>query len=196
MNYQRDSATLSTQEQLIDIGETLMRQRGYSGFSFADLAREKGIRKASVHHHFSTKADFGLAVLIRYAERFRGLLVMFANSRSGGQALHKLIALYREMLSESDHLCLCVALAGDRTMLSDRMHAVLAQTNATTASWIESILLQGRKDRSISVGGDPAEEAWAILAQLQGAQLIARAAGDVSQFDSSVATLLARLNRY
>ncbi len=187
---------MNTQEQLIDIGETLMRERGYGGFSFADLARETGIRKASVHHHFATKADFGLAVLIRYAERLRGLLGMFANSRSGGQALHKLITLYREMLSESHHLCLCVALAGDRTILSERMHAVLAQTNAATASWIESVLLTGRKDRSISVGGDPAEEAWAILGQLQGAQLLARAAGDVEQFDQCIATLKARLNRY
>ncbi|NVE94544.1 TetR/AcrR family transcriptional regulator [Altererythrobacter lutimaris] len=187
---------MSTQEQLVDIGETLMRERGYGGFSFADLARETGIRKASVHHHFATKADFGIAVLIRYAERMRALLEMFANSRSGGQALYKLINLYREMLSDSEHLCLCVALAGDRTILSERMHAVLAQTNAATASWIESVLLTGRKDRSISVGGDPAEEAWAILAHLQGAQLLARAAGEVEQFDKALVTLMTRINRY
>ena len=173
-----------------------MRARGYRGFSFADLARETGIRKASVHHHFATKADFGLAVLIRYAERLRELLVMFANSRSGGQALYKMIGLHRELLNDHDHLCLCVALAGDRTALSERMQAVLAQTNAATASWIESVLLSGRKDRSISVGGDPAEEAWAILAQLQGAQLLAHASGDLEQFDIAVSTLLARLNRY
>ncbi|WP_394731099.1 TetR/AcrR family transcriptional regulator [Altererythrobacter sp. GH1-8] len=187
---------MNTRDKLIDIGEGLIRCRGYDGFSFADLARESGIRKASVHHHFATKADFGLAVLIRYGERLRALLNMFANSRSGGQALLKLIAFYREMLSDGDHLCLCVALAGDRTVLSERLHAVLAQTNAATASWIESVLLTGRKDRSISVGGDPAEEAWAILAQLQGAQLLARAAGDLTQFDVAVATLLTRLNRY
>ena len=184
------------QDQLMDVGETLMRSHGYDGFSFADLARETGIRKASVHHHFRTKADFGLAVLIRYAERMRALLNMFSNSRSGGQALYKTISLYREMLSESDHLCLCVALAGDRTVLSERMHDVLARTNAATASWIQSVLLTGRQDRSIAVGGDPADEALAVLAQLQGAQLIARASGELNQYDQAVATLLARLNRY
>lgn len=187
---------MNTQDKLIDLGEVLMREHGYGGFSFADLARESGIRKASVHHHFATKADFGLAVLIRYGERMRALLDEFANSRTGGQALFKLISLYREMLSDGDHLCLCVALAGDRTVLSDRMHSVLAQTNAATASWIEAVLLMGRRDRSISVGGDPAEEALAILAQLQGAQLLARAARDLDLFDSTLAVLLARLNRY
>ena len=76
------------------------------------------------------------------------------------------------------------------------MQAVLEQTNAATASWIESVLLTGRRDRSISVGGDPSEEALAILAQLQGAQLLARAAGDVTRFDTALATLMTRLNRY
>lgn len=187
---------LSTQEQLLDVGEVLMRQRGYGGFSYADLARETGIRKASVHHHFATKADFGLAVFQRYAARFTAVLRDFSGSRTGGQALYRAIQFYRDALADGEQLCLCAALSSDRQTLSEEVCKALADANAATVQWIEGVLLQGRRDRSISVGGEPSEEALAILAQLQGAQLLARAANDVTLFDQATAPLIARLNRY
>lgn len=187
---------MSTQERLIDLGEDLIRERGYGGFSYADLAVLAGIRKASIHHHFPTKADFGLAVLQRYAERVRDALTEFGKSRIGSQALYKLIEFYRDALTDGEQLCLCVALSGDVDTLSEETLETLSETNAEIADWIAQTLLTGRRDRSISVGGDPSEEAIAILAQLQGAQLIARAGRNVALFDHAVATLRTRLNRY
>ena len=45
-----------TAERLMDLAENHMRHAGYGGFSFRDLAAEIGIKSASVHHHFPTKA--------------------------------------------------------------------------------------------------------------------------------------------
>ena len=39
-----------TAEQLIDLAEAHIRNAGYGGFSFRDLAAEIGIKSASVHH--------------------------------------------------------------------------------------------------------------------------------------------------
>ena len=60
---------MRTQDRLVEIGETLMRQRGYGGFSYADLALKAGIRKASIHHHFPTKDDLvnGRVQMINWA---------------------------------------------------------------------------------------------------------------------------------
>ena len=38
---------------------------GYGGFSFHDVAVEIGIKNASVHHHFPTKATMAAAVARR-----------------------------------------------------------------------------------------------------------------------------------
>ena len=54
----------------MDLAEAHMRNGGYAGFSFRDLAAELGIKSASVHHHFPTKATMAAAVARRYAERF------------------------------------------------------------------------------------------------------------------------------
>lgn len=42
-----------------------MRNGGYGGFSFRDLAAEIGIKSASVHNHFPTKAAMAAAVARR-----------------------------------------------------------------------------------------------------------------------------------
>jgi TetR/AcrR family transcriptional repressor of nem operon len=59
-----------TAERLMDWAEAHMRNKGYGGFSFRDLAAQLGIKSASVHHHFPTKATMAAAVARRYAERF------------------------------------------------------------------------------------------------------------------------------
>ena len=59
-----------TAERLMDLAEDHIRNAGYGGFSFRDLAAEIGIKSASVHHHFPTKATMAAAVARRYGDRF------------------------------------------------------------------------------------------------------------------------------
>ena len=61
---------MSTAQKLMDLAEFHIRDGGYRGFSFRELAAEMGIKSASVHHHFPTKATMAAAVARRYAERF------------------------------------------------------------------------------------------------------------------------------
>ena len=56
---------MDTRTALLESAERTARQRGYDGFSYADLADDVGIRKASIHHHFPTKATLALALIER-----------------------------------------------------------------------------------------------------------------------------------
>jgi TetR/AcrR family transcriptional repressor of nem operon len=53
--------------EIIDTAANLVQSRSYSSFSYQDLSDALGIRKASIHHHFKTKEDLGIAL----AEHFR-----------------------------------------------------------------------------------------------------------------------------
>ena len=186
-----------TQSKLLDLGEALIRQRGYDGFSYADISREAGIKKASIHYHFPTKQDLGLAVLDRYGERLlKRLGEISQTSRTGGQALTAVLDLYRPNADSEGLVCLCVALSGDTHAIGSNILEALRLNNSQVAEVIEAILIAGRRDRSISVSGDPAQEAMAILAQLQGAQLLARAAQDHQIFDQALSVLTARVSRH
>ena len=186
-----------TQTRLLDLGEALMCQRGFDGFSYADIASEAGIRKASIHYHFPTKQDLGAAVLERYNKRLQRQLSDIARaSRTGGQALTAVIDLYRPQAVSAARLCLCVALTGDSHSISEPMQQALHRSNEQVVHAIEEMLLAGRRDRSISVGGDPHQEACSILATLQGAQMMARAANDPTMFDQAIAILSSRISRH
>src|SRR6195952_1496346 len=70
----QDDCMRDTRGDLLFEAEVLIRSRGYSGFSYADLADAVGIRKASIHHHFPTKADLAVALVAAYDERYDGAL--------------------------------------------------------------------------------------------------------------------------
>src|SRR6476620_12156705 len=60
----------TTRDQVLDVAERLVQTRGFTNFSYADIAAELGITKASLHYHFPGKAELGQAVIARYGERF------------------------------------------------------------------------------------------------------------------------------
>ncbi len=176
---------------MIELGDAAIRSHGFGGFSYADLAREAGIRKASIHHHFPTKADLGEAVLGLHGEQLeQDLLAISATSETGAEALTRAIGVYRDALGDGSKLCLCAALAGDGEKLNDAMQDKLAALNRMVIDWIAETLARGAADKSLKSVSDTGKEAIAVLARLQGAQLVARAAGDVSLFDDATAGML------
>lgn len=181
---------MSTRDTLTDLGEVAIRTYGYGGFSYADLARKAGIKKASIHHNFPLKSDLGLAVLERYAQRLEDTLEAISNSSATGrEELARAINVYREALGDGSRMCLCAALSGDGERLDDTMHNRLADANRMVAHWPERTLARGQQDGSLTVKTGVTNAALATLARLQGAQLIARAARDVSLFDAATTDL-------
>jgi TetR/AcrR family transcriptional repressor of nem operon len=95
-----------TAKRLMDLAEAHIRESGYAGFSFRNLAAEVGIKSASVHHHFPTKAKMAAAVARRYGERFVASVVA-----KPGEGADDAIAVYRSTfraaLERDERMCLC-----------------------------------------------------------------------------------------
>jgi TetR/AcrR family transcriptional regulator, transcriptional repressor for nem operon len=105
-----------TAERLMDLAEAHIRHRGYGGFSFRELAAEIGIKSASVHHHFPTKATMAAAVAQRYGDRF--LPVVAAHpSKSAEDAIAAYRSAFREALDRDGRMCLCGVLGAEAGML-------------------------------------------------------------------------------
>ncbi|HYJ60944.1 MAG TPA: helix-turn-helix domain-containing protein, partial [Actinomycetota bacterium] len=61
---------VDTATRILDVAERLVQERGYNGFSYADVAGEVGVTTAALHYHFPGKAELGDALIARYAARF------------------------------------------------------------------------------------------------------------------------------
>lgn len=186
---------MDTKTLLLDHGENFARRRGVDAFSFADLSSSLGIKKASVHYHFPTKADLVAQILDRYVEQVSARLQQI--SQSGDTAAMQLdayVGIYRAALEDGQSLCLCVAYASAPESVSQPVRDRLNAFHSASGAWLESVFERAQKDGSIRVVGTPKAEAAATLALVEGAQLVARAANDVARFDAATQSLIIRLH--
>ena len=189
--HQRSADTAG---RILDIAERLAQVRGFNAFSYADIAAELGITKASLHYHFPGKAELGQALIERYAERFAGALA--AIDERGGDAPGKLAAysrIYGDVLRER-RMCLCGMLAADYDTLPEPMRDAVVRFFDDNEAWLTEVLEQGKAEGSIELQGSPGDAARGIVSGLEGALLVARPYGDVARFETVAGQLLAGLS--
>jgi TetR/AcrR family transcriptional regulator, transcriptional repressor for nem operon len=182
-----------TSTRILDSAERLVQSRGFNGFSYADVASELGITKASLHYHFSGKAELGRALIERYAARFDTKLDEI--DRGGGDARAKLEAysrIYAGVLREK-RMCLCGMLAADYDTLPEPMRAAVIRFFDDNEAWLAGVVEQGRADGSLAVDGSAREAAQALLGGLEGAMLLARPYADATRFEAAATRLLSGL---
>lgn len=185
---------MGTKDALLDSAENAARRRGFDGFSYADLAKDVGIRKASIHHHFPTKHDLALATLERYSVTFmRTLDGIRTTHRTADAQLSAYVDAYRDALQGGEKVCLCVAFSAGRDSLSSSVLAQLMKFHEQSLLWLKAVFEQATEDGSIRHVGRPIAEAAACLGLVEGAQLMARAAGTVELFDMAVSEFRTRL---
>lgn len=184
---------IDTKTTLLDIAEKAARTRGFNGFSYADLAEAAGIRKASIHYHFQTKAALSAALLERYHKELKQCCadIERRNDNASGRLLD-LISLYRDALDEGNMVCLCVSLISSRESLSDEVNHQIVVFRRMMLRWILSTFELAKDDKSIIGVENPEADARATLAILEGAHLAARAETDIAVFDSTLALLTSR----
>ena len=184
----------STAERILDIAQRLVQSRGFNGFSYADIAEEVGIRKASIHHHFPGKEDLGRRLMERYHEAFIARLAEIeADAPDAGRRLRRYVRIYADVLRNDDRMCLCGMLAADfHTLPASVKGAVRAFFDANEA-WLGRIIEDGRKARQLKFSGPAAPQARFLLSSLEGAMLVARPYGDVARFQETADRLLATL---
>ena len=169
---------MTTQTDILDAAEHLVRKRGYDGFSFADLAAKVGIRKPSVHYHFETKGALATTLITRYAERMANAReAIDAEAKSTEDALRQFAALYREALGQGDTICLCASFSADIDSLPNTARDALNSYYDETLAWLDTF------------GAAPT-----LLAAVEGAQLLARARQNPATFDDAIEPILARFN--
>lgn len=183
-----------TKTALLDSAERAARTRGFDGFSYADLSEDVGIRKASIHHHFPTKAALSVALMERYYSGFQTVCSEIdAAHLTGGARLRALIDRYRTALDGGKSLCLCVSFSTSRESLPKTVISQISRFRKMMIDWIEAAFVAGKSDGSIHTTVAPEIEAAATLPLLEGAQLAARAEENPDLFDSAMRMLVDRL---
>jgi TetR/AcrR family transcriptional repressor of nem operon len=189
-------ALSKTAEDILDLAEGLIQSRGYSAFSYQDIADALGIRKASIHYHFPSKAQLGVAVVDRYAQRFSAALQAIAadEKRSSTARLDHYVKPYLEFSRTADKVCLCGALAGEILALPDELRKRVEMFFEEHQAWLAEILATGLARKEFVFSVSPAKMARLVFGSLQGALLVKRTTGDASQLKDVILVLKSQLS--
>jgi TetR/AcrR family transcriptional repressor of nem operon len=178
---------------VLDVAERLVQVRGFNGFSYADIAAELRITKASLHYHFAAKADLGEALIARYAARFFGALDAAASDGTSAPAkLSAYAKLYADVLSQQ-RMCLCGMLAAEYPTLPAPMQSAVLEFFDRNEAWLQAVLEQGRNEGNLEFTGPARDTARMIISGLEGAMLVTRPYGDAGRFQVAADSLLASL---
>jgi TetR/AcrR family transcriptional regulator, transcriptional repressor for nem operon len=186
--------TKDTPTAILDTAERLVQQRGFNGFSYADVAAELGVTKAGLHYHFAGKAELGEALMNRYARRFgEALAAIDAGDQPAPEKLEAYADLYAGVLND-ERMCLCGMLAAEYRTLPARMQTVVLRFFDENERWLEQVLEDGRRAGTISLAGSARDAARLIVSSLEGAMLVARPYADIERFRTAARSLLAGLS--
>lgn len=157
----------NTREHLLESAADLLQRVGYASFSFRDLADAVGIRAASVHYHFPTKADLGVALVDWFRAqsdpKIATLCEAYPNIRDRLLGLADHVA---EHTCTSGKSCPINLLLSEFSVLPEVLqHKVRAWVDDcinSMASWLD----QGRIAGQLSFPGSPINQArlvWSVI---------------------------------
>ncbi|MBN8550431.1 MAG: TetR/AcrR family transcriptional regulator [Deltaproteobacteria bacterium] len=187
-------AERSTADTILDVAQNLCQTRGFNAFSYRDIAKELGIKTASIHYHYPTKADLGEALLIRYRQKFASELTKIRAENDDARKQLKCFSNLIESIRKDDKLCLCAMLSSDFESLSPGMKKQLKEFFSDAEAWIEACLLAGKKDGSFSMSKSPKTVAQVFLATLQGMLICSRAFSEDERFENGREALFSMLS--
>ena len=179
-----------TAARILDTAEALVQTRGFSGFSYADVATQLRVTTANLHYHFGSKAELGEALVRRYRTRFAEALAgIGARPVKATTKLAAYVRIYADVL-RLNRMCLCGMLAAGYETLPGPMRSEVVRFFDDNEEWLVSVLEQGREEGSFTFTGAASVVAQSIVSGLEGAMLIARPFGDVERFERAASRLI------
>ena len=185
-----------TADRILQSAKTLITDLGYSAFSYADISEAVHIRKASIHHHFPTKANLVAAVLKAHREALvQGTQALTQNIDDPLARLKAYVQYWEGCIRDkSQPFCIAALLAAELPSLPEEVRFAVQQHFLALSEWIRQTLEEGVRKRTIKLQGTPEDEAHTLMATVHGAMLSARALGNCDVFRAITTGALQRIS--
>jgi TetR/AcrR family transcriptional regulator, transcriptional repressor for nem operon len=182
-------------ERILKTAEALMIERGFSAFSYADIAEAVQIKKPSIHHHFPTKAGLAAAVLRAHREKtLEGTEHLDRQIEDPWKRLHAYVQYWEGCIREKTvPFCVAALMGAELPSLPEEVRTEVHLHFSALGEWLERTLKAGVKTGVIKLQSSAATEAQMLMAIVHGAMLSARVTGDCDVFKLVTGAALKRL---
>ena len=173
----------NAREEILAAAKLVAQAHGYAGLNFRDLGEQVGIKAASIHYHFPSKAKLATAVAKRYWEDAAAYLEsLLQNSAKPLDALRRYPETFRWALENDNRICLCSSMSAQLDDLPDAVRTEVQAFIDVNVAWLQKTLIAAK----VVSPKEAEKHARAIYSGIMGAQLMARSQADISLYDSVI----------
>ncbi|MEK6304811.1 MAG: TetR/AcrR family transcriptional regulator [Pantoea dispersa] len=189
------TARSSKAREIMACTRQLLTAGGYKSFSYADIAAQVDIRKASIHHHFPGKADLVKAVVEEYrAEAQAGMQAMDEQINDPLNEVKAYVDYWAHCIKEgTSPFCICAMLAAEMPTLPPDVATEVSGHFSDLSGWLERQLSKGAASGVFQLSDSAENEAKTLMASVHGAMLAARAFNNAGMFEQITHPLLHKL---
>lgn len=163
---------MNTRDQIMIETDALIQNKGFKGFSYADLSQRLGVTKASIHHHFPSKEDLGIAYCkdkISALSRFRKHLSGLPNAMDKFKAY---LSIFEGCAN--GQMCGINAMQSDIEDMSNGLKDMVRVVTELELEILTEILTEGRALHELHFKIAPYDQAVVISSAVKGALLLGR----------------------
>jgi TetR/AcrR family transcriptional repressor of nem operon len=181
----KNQESKNSSDKILAAATKIAQAHGYGGLNVRGLAKEVGIKAASLYYHFPSKADLAAAVAKRYWEDSAATLeALSAETKDPIRSLRRYPETFRKSLEDGNRMCLCSFMAAEYDDLPEVVKKEVQAFADVNIAWLGKVLVAAE----IVGSKDAKKRARAIFAAVGGAQLMARGRSDIKLFDASIET--------
>jgi len=181
--------THTVRDQLLEHASVLIRQRGYNGFSYRDLAELVGVKTSSIHYYFPAKDDLVLEVVRLYRERAQTRLAAIDTSLPLVEQAHRYVDPLRNGI-ELNQICLAGMLSAEVLALPDSIRSLLQGHFQMNEVWIAGLLHRAEIARGQLYPVPPPALAKVLYGAIQNGIITARMSGSTDRLDAAADMLV------
>ncbi|MFD0201066.1 MULTISPECIES: TetR/AcrR family transcriptional regulator [Saccharothrix] len=182
--------TSTARDRLRDSACELLHTRGYAAIGVAEICTRADVRKGSFYHFFESKQALTIEVIDTHWQAQRtAWRQLLSGPEPAVERLERLVAwlvgTQQETWQETGRVDGCL-LGNLAVELSNQEVAVQQHLTAAfdeQAELVHAALAEGAQDGSVAPGYADRTTARAVVAQIEGAVLLAKLAGDVGPLD-------------
>jgi TetR/AcrR family transcriptional repressor of nem operon len=177
--------THDTRQTIMDTARAMVQAKGYNALSFREVAKDVGIKSASIHYYFPTKGDLGAALARRYTEDAVGYFEQLLTRGDDVETTFRAYAdVFRAALRDDNRMCLYGIMAAEYADLPPEVRVAVDAFSAANVAWLTRLLAPRHPELDETA---LRARALAVFAAIEGAQLVARGRGDIAVFDQMLA---------
>ncbi|SFP53038.1 TetR/AcrR family transcriptional regulator [Parafilimonas terrae] len=163
---------MDTRIEIVKIADALIREKGYNAFSFTDIARQLNIKNASVHYHFPTKTDLGIAIIHQHQQQLSAII----KNNQDSDCMKKMNAFFSiyTIAKSENKICLVGSLATDLYTVEPEIQDELKKLVKHILGWVTAILEEGRAKKVFYFDIDARTKALMIVTNMLAAVQLTR----------------------